>query len=470
MSFFEKKHLPFIVLFIIVFISRLPFLSAGYGIEEDSWGIALAAFHTKLSGVYEPSRFPGHPVQELIYSALWGAGPVVFNGLSALFSAAGVVFFSLILKHFQFRHYFIAAFAFAFLPVYFISSTYTIDFVWTETFVLAGLYCLLKNKLIACSIFLGLAIGCRITSGAMLLPFMIICWQQNNWKANFIRLLKRTLPMAVISFLVFLPLILQFGSSFFIYYDQFQYPPISKVLYKMIPGVFGSIGTAALIIAIMLIFLNRNKQQRGELFNFNLDKKIITASFVILVLYTVSYLKLPQKSGYIIPMLPFIILLLGYYLRSRQFKWVCLAFIISPFICSINLTDKIRGASYSDYAMLFTVSGQEIFFDPFSGPVFSDYSKRMQKINYTHRVIEKSKTMVSKTVIISGWWWNEIMVTLLPDKKNNSVIFEPYIDDKRINEYLALDYEIVYLPEQNTYNDQMFKMSITNTVSKPFNL
>ena len=61
MNFSDRKYLPFFILFIVVFISRLPFLSAGYGVEEDSWGIALAAAHTALTGVYEPSRFPGHP-------------------------------------------------------------------------------------------------------------------------------------------------------------------------------------------------------------------------------------------------------------------------------------------------------------------------------------------------------------------------------------------------------------------------
>ncbi len=163
MNYFDKKHFPFIALFIIVFISRIPFLSTGYGVEEDSWGIALAAFHTKFSGIYEPSRFPGHPVQELIYSAFWGYGPILFNGLCAFFSAVGVVFLALILKHLQFKHFFIAALAFAFIPVYYISSTYTIDFVWTEAFVLISIYSLLKDKLIICGIFLGLALGCRIT-------------------------------------------------------------------------------------------------------------------------------------------------------------------------------------------------------------------------------------------------------------------------------------------------------------------
>ena len=469
MGFFERKHLPFLILFIIVFISRLPFLSAGYGIEEDSWGIALAAFHTHISGIYEPSRLPGHPVQELIYSYLWGAGPIVFNGLSAFFSAIGVVFFSLILKHLQFKHFFIASLAFAFIPVYYISSTYTIDFVWTEAFVLISVYFLLKDNLIACGIFLGLAVGCRITSGAMLIPFMIIIWQQHNWKQNIWHLIRILTPMLLVVLIVFIPIMNQFGFSFFTYYDQFPYPSISKVLYKMIPGVFGVIGIVAIVISIVSIILNKKKQECGNLFNNKLDSKIIIASFVVVILYSISYFRLPQKSGYMIPVLPFIILLFGYYLNKMNFKLFCLQFILSPFICSINLTDKLRGAKHSNFAYIFKVSGQELFFDPLSGPIFSDYSKRKQKMKYTDSVIDKTNTINSKTVIISGWWYNQIMVTKISQKENKSVTFEPYINENKINDYIAKGYELYYLPEQNIYNDEIYKMTITDKVSKPFN-
>ena len=456
MNFFDKKYLPFITLFLIVFISRIPFLSAGYGIEEDSWGIALAAFHTKLTGIYEPSRLPGHPVQELIYSALWGTGPIVFNGLCALFSAIGVVFFALILKHLSFKHFFIAALAFAFVPVYYISSTYTIDFVWSQAFILISLYYLLKNKLIVCGIFLGLAIGCRITSGAMLLPFMIIIWQNGNQKQNIILLLKIAVPLALVATIAYAPLLHQFGLSFFMYYDQFPYPPPSKVFYKMTIGPFGVLGILAIGLAMFVIVVKGKNLNNGNNFKINLDKKIITASIAVLILYTISYFRLPQKSGYMIAVIPFVILLFGHYLNSRNFKILCIAFIVSSFFCSINLTDKLRGAGYSKYAVLFTVSGQELFFDPLSGPIFSDYSKRKQKMKFTAELIAETSKIRSKTIIIAGWWYNEIMVEMIGNYKNNFVTFESYIDAAKINTYITDGYEIVYLPEQKLYNEQMF--------------
>jgi hypothetical protein len=169
-----------------------------------------------------------------------------------------------------------------------------------------------------------------------------------------------------------------------------------------------------------------------------------------------------------IPVIPIIILLFGYYLNTKTFKIFCIAFVVSPFIFGINLTDKIRGAEHSKYAFVFNVSGQEVFLDFFTGPVFSDYSKRKQKIKYTDEVIALADKMPDNTVIISGWWYNEIMVTRIVKYPNNLVIFEPYINRDSVNRYLEKGYKIYYLPEQNVYNDEMFKMNLTDSIAKPF--
>ncbi|MDQ3046779.1 MAG: hypothetical protein M3R27_04460 [Bacteroidota bacterium] len=468
MSLFSHRNFNLFLLFLIVFLSRIPFLDAGYGVEEDSWGIALEAYNTNMSGEYEPSRLPGHPVQEIPLSALWLMGPVMFNALSAFFSALGALFFALILTQLNFRFYILAAFAFAFIPVYFISSTYTIDFVWTQAFVLISLYLLLNEKLVMCGVFLGLAVGCRITSGAMIIPFMIIVWQQNNFRENFTRFLRISVPMGIVAISSFVPVMQKYGLSFFMYYDQFPYPPLTKVLYKMSIGAFGFIGIVAIGFGLFAAVLNRKYQSAGKLFSRIPDKKVLLASAVVIVLYIISYFRLPQKSGYMMPVLPFLILLFGYYLNARNFKILCFAFIASSFICSINLTDKLRGAAYSKFAATFNISGQEIFFDPISGPLFSDYSKRKQKIRYTNEVIEQSTAISKKTVIICGWWYNEITVTMIPMQKNPMVTFETYIDSDKINRYIAEGNEIVYLPEQEIYNDQMYRMNITPKIAKPF--
>jgi len=48
------------------------------------------------------------------------------------------------------------------------------------------------------------------------------------------------------------------------------------------------------------------------------------------------------------------------------------------------------------------------------------------------------------------------------------VIFESYVNAEKINQFITDGYNIKYLPEQNTYNDQMFVMDYTNNVATPF--
>ena len=233
-------------------------------------------------------------------------------------------------------------------------------------------------------------------------------------------------------------------------------------------GVFGLIGLLAIVTCTLWIIFVKKKETYGALFNSNMNKKIIVACYMVVLLFLISYFRLPQKSGYMISVLPFLIIIFGYYLNSKLFQFLSFAFIVSSFVCSINLTDKLRGASYSRYAITFKVSGQELFFDPVSGPIFSDVSKRKQKAKYTGEVIQKMDSISFKTVVIAGWWYNELMVTMIPLKKNEHVILEPYINAEKIKKYSSQGYSIKYLPEQNTYNDEMFKMDITNSYSTKF--
>ena len=43
-----------------------------------------------------------------------------------------------------------------------------------------------------------------------------------------------------------------------------------------------------------------------------------------------------------------------------------------------------------------------------------------------------------------------------------------HIDEQKINEYIAAGYKIMYLPEQNKYNDLMYKMQVTDKLAVPF--
>ena len=169
---------------LIIVLSRIPFINVGYGSEEDAWGVRVTAEQISQSGVYEVSRFPGHPLQELIYSFIWQWGPTSFNLLTVLISSCGIFFFMLSLRQLNIKQYTMAGLAVAFTPVIYINSMNAMDYLWALSFIITAFYFLIKKKPLAVGVFLGLAVGCRITSGAMIIPFIFYFADSENKTAS----------------------------------------------------------------------------------------------------------------------------------------------------------------------------------------------------------------------------------------------------------------------------------------------
>ena len=226
---FNNESTQYIAFVAIVLLSRVPFLFSGYGLDSDSWEIALTAKHIAETHAYEASRFPGFPVHELVCSLFYNGSYVALNLLSTIISTIGFLFFAITLKALRFKNVFLASFALAAVPVIYIHSTTTIDYTWALAFILIAFYFVVKDRPVAAGIFLGIAIGCRITSGAMLLPFAIMISQTQEVRKNIFRIIKLALTTGFTGALLFLPAWLKYGFAFLSYYD-IPYPSIPNVL------------------------------------------------------------------------------------------------------------------------------------------------------------------------------------------------------------------------------------------------
>ena len=459
-----NRKLWFLV--IVVLLSRIPLLFIGYGIEEDSWGIARAVITTAETGVYETSRLPGHPVHELFYLLAPFAGPVFYNGLTALFSCIAVLFFALALRELGFKDHILPAYTLAFIPVFYVSSTYTIDYVWTLAFTMISFYYLLRKHLVLSGIFLGLAVGCRLTAGAMLLPFFVLLYFQKQNIAVYVKLL---IPLFAVAFFSYSILYLAYGFSFFRFYDQFSYPAITKVIFKGTIGVFGALGLMGILYAKYSVLKNKLQLAGRENLTVPIPAGLLLACNIIFVMYIISYLRLPQKSGYLIPILPFVLISAACYLDLKKFRIVCILLMLSSLFFSINLTDEKRGSGHSGLAVRFTISGQEVFIDPLTGPVFADQTKRLQKKMYVSKVIRESLNRNDAYVVIAGWWYNQVKVTLHSLGMNRQEgHFEFYLTRSAIDFYISQGCKVYYLAEQDKYNDEYSKMNYTGTVATLF--
>ena len=210
----SATHRNFLWVLVLILLSRLPFVNAGYGAEEDAWGMRLVTERIATTGNYEVSRLPGHPLQELTYALIWNRGPVAFNFLTVLLSTAGIFFFMLSLRKLQIKNYLLAGIALAFVPVFFINSTNALDYTWAFAFLMMSLYFIICDNIWIAGIFIGLAVGCRITSGAMLIPYAYLMWYRTHSLKNIFKLAASALLIAVF---LFIPVLNVYGISFFQY-------------------------------------------------------------------------------------------------------------------------------------------------------------------------------------------------------------------------------------------------------------
>jgi hypothetical protein len=250
------------------------------------------------------------------------------------------------------------------------------------------------------------------------------------------------------------------GWHFFSYSDQFPYPSFAKIIYKASIGV---IGLPALIVIVITLIYQRKNSREYQIFN-----PINILFLSLLILQTWAYLMLPQKSAYLMLLMPFGILFLAQKLDSKSFVLVCCSIISSSFFMSINLTDELRGAHYSKWAIKKTISGQEIFLDPLTGPVFNDYSKRINKLNYTTKVINELEKLNYPSVIICGWWFNQILIQQMERPKMGMHKYAFYLSAEIMENYTLKGYQIYYLSEQEIYNDLFYGINRTKNIASPF--
>lgn len=451
--FFKTDSFKLWLFALAIFLSRLPFLSQGYGLDGDSWSVAIIARNIAHTGQYEVSRFPGYPVQEYICSLFYNGYAWRLNLLTAIISTIGILFFALTLKTWKFKYVFLASTALAFVPIIYINSTTTIDYVWALSFLLISLYFVARYNAILAGIFIGLAIGCRITSGAMLLPYAIMILQTGDRKQNILKIIKLASSALLVGALLYYPAYARYGTGFFTYYDL-PYPSISKVLYKFFIETWGLVGLLALFISVCLFFLPGPVTARKYLFPRSVNEKYVVAWLIAIDLYIIAFLRLPMESGYLIPMIPFVILIFGKYLYSKAFTFLAVMLILSSFFFNISPVEREDAATASALSFTFNQGEERLSLDALEGPIFSYESRRENGMKFTADLLQSFDTLKRKSVLVAGRWYNQLYLQR-KDSTELDVQIRDYIKQDSLLYFIGKGYEIYYLPKQDYYNQLM---------------
>lgn len=422
---------------IVILLTRLPFVQNGYGSDSDAWRVANTARFVAATGEYAASRLPGYPLQELFYSLMWrwGGRAAAFNVTTALLSVLCFVFISLYLVRLRSRDWLLASMTIALTPVIFIHSTDAMDYVWALTFAWGCFYFVLKDWLWISGVCLGLAIGCRMTSGAMLIPAVLMLAHQAG-RLDARRLLKLVLPAVAIGAAAYAPVVQRYGLSFARFVDA--YPSILKIVYEATYGAWGVPGSLAIGVAGIALLVRRGP---GETVSVPADRPLVIAWLAGLLLYMIAFLRLPHDAGYLIPAVPFAILLLGRFLDRRIFAGVCLAIILSSFVLSVEKTDVYL-----------------------SGPVLRDAQMRRDVDAMVLNLLADQPG--EKRVIVTGWY-QPMIEAYRGAEAGGSTEYVSLLNAARLQDYRDRGFGIYYLPEVREYNLQVNRVDLAKEGGKP---
>lgn len=321
-----------IMLAFVFAIVRLPWLWTGYGAETDAYRVALSALHFWRDGEYLPSRLPGYPVHELLMAPLvWMGGSVATDAATVLAAFAGVLLFARLARELGEPSPGLAVLGLSFTPFLLVNSVETKDYLWALAFLLGCYLAAVRGRPSLAGVLLGLAAGCRITSTLFALPLLLFfigprlhdCrdLEQRGWRPG----LKFLAATALTTFLVFLPVTVQYGSGFFAYADSRISPDI--VIRSIGQYSLGAIGALAVLGALLCSW--RRLLDLPRLATQDVHVRIWLAAIALWVL---AFLRLPIDIAYLIPVYPLGFLLLGRLLRPTLFAAALVAIFVSGLI------------------------------------------------------------------------------------------------------------------------------------------
>lgn len=335
-----KKYYKEIMIVLIVLLSRLPFIFNSLGSDLDAWREVYTGKILHEDHIYNVSRFPGYPLPELSYSLLYDSPYWVINLLSVLFTIGCCLYLFKILNFLKVNLSFPITIAFPFIPVIYLNSTVAMEYNWSLFFLLSSTYYLLKKNLWVSTMLFGLMVSARFNN-IIFLPafvFLIYAYSEKDIK----RTIQFTALTFLFTFLFFVPVILKYGISFLQSSGDPEFN-LSSLLSLATLYVFGTLGILAIIIGLTLQFFTHDCQKLKDLPQNN----FAIFSILIVIFNLAFFIKYPLEAGYLIPSIPFILILLYYIMNEKLMKPVLFAVLLSPFLIHVNATKiQIKGTVF----------------------------------------------------------------------------------------------------------------------------
>jgi hypothetical protein len=287
-------------------------------------------------------------------------------------------------------------------------------------------------------ILLGIAAGCRVSSFGLVAPFALLALDGDSRSPGISRVLRFTLACVVVTGLCFVPVILQYGSSFLTVY-QAPYPAPARLAYRASLELWGTPG--ALALTILAAAPAAWAKLRAALATPG-ERRLIGAATGSIGVTVVTFLLHPDKSVYLIPAIPFTLLLAWKALTPGRLRILIGSLLASPLVLSV----LVGPAAKEDFAL----AGRSISVEV-PGPLFVEASRRRAQARELERLGSAVADLPAGSVLVAGWWLAEIRAAGL-DREARGLEVVEWLDQPAYEEARRAGRAISVAPGQIAYN------------------
>jgi hypothetical protein len=346
-----RKKLTDNHLILLALILYVPLLFLGYGSDYDSYNVLWTGQHFAQTFDYVPSRVPGFLVYETLTFFINSLGGAFLTNLTSMGMALLVLYvFMRLCRQYEVPHYQLLTLILMVQPYFWVNATCTMDYFFAIGFIFLGILQVLRGKYFTAGVAFALGVGSRLT--VSLIAAVIILWfffslPQKRWQ-----IVQTAIVGAIFGLSFYLP-----SADFAEWHTTFlsasvggqeywtPYLRLGRFVYKNIyfwsPLVFAILIWGAL--RLMGKVKNRTLPNHSGL---------PLACLAVIVVMDAFYLYIPTEPSYLLPTLPFWLILCGYAFESkpRVLTWMLGLTLIFNFvnfnIARPNVADKATGAQY----------------------------------------------------------------------------------------------------------------------------
>ncbi len=307
----EHKKTLLIILFAFVLYFPLTFL--GYGTDCDSKSVINTAQMLGQEDRYVPSRLPGYFVHEFSTAILFKLGGSFLSNVGTMvMSLLTIYFFIQVCQYHGVPHKYLLAIMLILHPLYWVNSTCTIDYMWALALLFAGYIFLKKNNYVLAGILMGFSIGTRLSS--VVFVTALFATYVLTREPDKDKVFLSVIVSVVVGALLYIPSFIYMGGTLkFLTYDMGEmdwFGRVARFVYKNIYFLGIQTFIALLFMAPLVI--------KGFKRNCKDYKNILVFSLLMIAGIEAMYLKLPLEMTYLLPMLPFALMLLGISLKNNR--------------------------------------------------------------------------------------------------------------------------------------------------------